>query len=240
MRSTCPSRTTFSIATELLELTEAHRRRPSSSSAPRLGPCGASPRRPRAARTPPPPSPTRPSPRAGGRPLRTCGRCPGWKNARFRTHESRGRIQVMVVGIRTSIEQPADRIQRGLAPTDDHVAGRRDARARPARRPGRSGPLRPRRTAQDRLPAHATPCRSRRQRGCERSRPSPDPVTRERKRRVAQVVAHREEADPPRRQEPVTHDLVEVAADLRAAGSFVEVDVRRRRARSGPVRVGSS
>ena len=43
---------------------------------------------------------------------------------------------------------------------------------------------------------------------------------------VAQVVAHREEADPPRRQEPVTHDLVEVAADLRAAGPLVEVGVR--------------
>ena len=43
---------------------------------------------------------------------------------------------------------------------------------------------------------------------------------------VAEVVAHREEAHPARRQEAVTHDLVEVAADLRAAGSLVEAGVR--------------
>ena len=182
MRSTCPSRTTFSMrrscsssrtltvppfimvgttARSMRSITSSSSRRSNTSSTDSDATIASSCR-------------TTPS---------NVRDCPGWKNARLRIHESRGRIQVMSSGSRTSIEQPTDGIQRGLAPADDHVPGGRVRRAWSARRPGRSGPRRPRRTAQDRLPAHATPCRSRRRRGCEPSRPSPDPVTRERKRR---------------------------------------------------------
>ena len=112
-------------AAELLELPRRSPSRPSSWSARRFGRCGASPRRLRGVRTPPPPTPTRPSPRAGRTmPAKVRG-CPGWKNARLRIQVSRGRIHVMSSGSRPAIEQPADRVQRGLAAADDHVPGGR-------------------------------------------------------------------------------------------------------------------
>ena len=161
-------------ATELLELPEAHR--PALHHGRHDGSVGAQHHLValRGVRTRPPPTPTRPSPRAVRTIPSKVRDCPGWKNARLRIHESRGRIQVMSSGSRASIEQPTDGIQRGLAPTDDHVPGGRVLDVGRARRPGRSGPRRPRRTAPGRWPAHATPCTSRRRHGCEPSRPSPD------------------------------------------------------------------
>ena len=147
--------------------------RPSSSSARRPGRCGASPPRLRDARTPPPPTATRPSPRAARRHPRMCA------NAGLEERTVQDPVVARtdpgdVVGIGTAIEQPADRIQRGLSAADDDVPGRPGPRASVARRPGRSGRRRQRRTAPVRWRVHAMPCRSRRRRGFEPSHPSPD------------------------------------------------------------------
>ena len=71
----------------------------------------------------------------------------------------------------------------------------------------------------------ATPCRSRRRRSVAPTRRVSAPVNVDRNRPVAEVIGHREEAHPARRQQSVTHDLVEVAADLRSRGAFVEAGV---------------
>ena len=84
------------------------RSRPSSSSARRCGRCEAPPRRPRGARTPPPRSPTRPSPRAAPRPPRTCA-LPGLEERTVQHPRIRGRIHVMSSGSvpRSSSQQMA-------------------------------------------------------------------------------------------------------------------------------------
>jgi len=128
-----------------------------------------------------------------------------------------------VAGIGASIEEPADGIQRGLAPADDHVARRgvvqrgeladRDT-ARPVRdfeRCGIGG--RHARRHVRRVDDAAADGHFGRPTGDARAEAS-----------ASQVVGHREEANAARRQEAMAHDLVEVAADLGPAGALVEVD----------------
>ena len=148
--------------------------RPSSSSARRLGRCAASPRRLRGARTPPPPTPTRPSPRAAGRSPAKVRDCPGWKNARFRIHESRGRIHVTSSGSvpRSSNQQMASNAVLPPPTITYPAAGvreRGELADRDAADPVGHGERR-----RDRSPAPATPCTSRRRRGGAPSRRSPD------------------------------------------------------------------
>ena len=126
-----------------------------------------------------------------------------------------------VVGRRAAIEEPADRVERGLAPADDDVAG---GRVRDLRQLAHGNAL------------HAVGDAERRRFACRHARrhvrrvddSAPHghvgdvAVEQRAEAPIAEVVAHREEPDPTRREQSVAHDLVVVAADLRAAGALVE------------------
>ena len=130
-----------------------------------------------------------------------------------------------VIRIGTAIEQPADGVQRGLAAADDHVPrGRLRERGELADRDAADpiGHLERNRFRRRDTRGHVGRVDDPAANGHLRH-PLGHPGT---ETPLAQVVAHREEPDPPRRQEPVTHDLVEVATDLRTAGPLEEAGVQ--------------